>query len=138
MAGGGGGIGIVPASGGTPGPRNGGRTGVDGGPDFGVGPVPPSTGPTPTSSGPPGKNSLPSPGSSPSSSGGMNSAVSNSSWSGSVAATGFAATGESRLPQRTRARFSPSEITASPAGIVIRFLVQYTRLFRRYDTYIAT
>jgi|SRR5260221_2184225 len=121
--GGGGDGGLVPLIGGTPGPRNGGSNGVDGVPE------PPGAGPTEDGTGAaapgtPGKSSLPSPGSSSAISGGTNSGVSNASLSGSLIATGFTATGESRLPQRTRARFSPSEITVSPAGIIMRFLVQ--------------
>src|SRR5579859_6729019 len=123
-----------------PGPRSGGRIGAYGEPGFDAGAVegpgpPGEPGELPK---PPGNISTLSPGSSSANIGGMNSGVSSSSLSGSVAATGRAATGDSRLPQRTRARFAPSEISVSPAGIIILFRVQKTWLFRRYETYIAT
>src|SRR6266853_2105033 len=88
--------------------------------------------------GAPGKNPSPSPGRNSAISGGTKFGVFNSSLLGSDSETGFAAIAERRFPQRTRARFSPSEIKVSPAGITMRFLVQKTSLLRRYETYISS
>src|SRR5580704_1548296 len=54
--------------------------------------------------------------------------------SGPAARTGPAGASDKRLPQRVLARCSPSVITASPLGSNRGFLVQYTRLPRRYET----
>lgn len=69
---------------------------------------------------------------------GSNTGVLNSSFVGSETATGSAATLDRRFAQRTRAKFSPSEIKLSPAGMTILFFVQKTWLLRRYETYIAS
>ena len=74
--------------------------------------------------GAPGEKPSPSPGRNSAIKGGTKFGVLNSSLVGSDTETGFAAMAERRFPQRTRARFSPSEIKVSPAGITMRFLVQ--------------
>src|SRR5438445_1633724 len=121
---GGGGTGILGTKGGTPGPRIGGRTGEPGVFEVAPGPFAASGPAGMRPSGPLEKNSLPSPGSNCASSGGTNVGSLNSSVVGSLTATGFAAIGERRFAQRTRASFSPSEMSVSPAGISMRFFVQ--------------
>src|SRR5882724_3434387 len=121
---GGGGTGVWGTKGGTPGPRIGGSTGEPGEFEMPPGPFAASGPAGMRPSAPVGKNSLPSPGSNCASRGGTNVGSLNSSGVGSLAATGFAAIGERRFAQRTRARFSPSEMSVSPAGISMRFFVQ--------------
>src|SRR5258708_1063742 len=114
--------------GGVPGKRIGGKDGVPGSEGE---PLSPACG---SPEGRSGKNPVRSPGENVTISGGTKIGSDNSSLVGSAAAVGFIATGDSRLAQRTRERFSPSVSRVSPAGINMRFLVQNTRWSRRYET----